>query len=298
MSDEIPSDPTLAATVARTSWGQYGATLTLPDGEEHVFSGADLDGVRARVLEDARAYLASQVGHPGRLQVTDPDGTWLLGVPHDGGELVAISSAPAPSPPISGHGVPTGVPTTTARPMLLPSRPAIPARGRGRRRRASSGAHWNTSSRRLAILALIAAVILGLVLVQALDRNGSSATAAKHTQSPAEKPAARTSSPPAATPDSEPTPRRVPARSKPTTSATAHHKAPVATARRSARPVPHHHAAATSSSRVPSTIPAATPASSAPVVAQTTPAQTHAASEPTHTATTAPLPSPSGPPPL
>lgn len=167
MSDEIPSDPTLAATVARTSRGQYGATLTLPDGQEHVFAGGDLDTIRARVLEDARSYLASQIGHPGRLEVIDPDGFWLLGIPPNGGEIVAIESVPVRStpPPISEPGVAAAAPKATARSVVLPSRPAIPTRGRRRRGRAHSGARWNTSNRRLAALALIAAVILVLVLI-------------------------------------------------------------------------------------------------------------------------------------
>jgi hypothetical protein len=304
MSNEIPSDPTLAATVARTSWGQYGATLTLPDGQEHVFAGADLDSIRTRVLEDARSYLASHVGHPGRLEVTDPDGTWLLGIPHDGGDLIAISSTPAfaPPPALAEPAAATPVSAPTARTVLLPSRPAIPSRRRPRTRAQRHG-HWSVSDRRLAVLALLAAVILALVLVDALDHNGPITTAAKHTRTANQKAAARSSSQPATVSKPKPSvksaPQTRPTRHKPTTPTVARrHKTAAPKTRRAAQGASHHRAAATHHPTASSGAPAVTSTATAPVVTATPPVQAPASPAPTHTARTAPLPSPSGPPPL
>jgi hypothetical protein len=304
MSDEIPSDPTLAATVARTSWGQYGATLTLPNGQEHVFAGADLDSIRTRVLEDARSYLASHVGHPGRLEVTDPGGTWLLGIPHDGGDLIAISSASAcATPPALEPAAALPVSAPTARTVLLPSRPAIPSRRRRPRRGAQRHGHWSVSDRRLAVLALLAAVILALVLVEALDHNGPVSTAAKYTRTANQKAAARSSSQPATVSRPKPpvksAPQIRPARHKPTTPKVARrHKTAAPKTRRAAQEASHHRAAATHHPTASSSAPAVTSTATAPVVTATPPVQAPASRAPTHTARTAPLPSPSGPPPL
>jgi hypothetical protein len=305
MSDEIPSDPTLAATVTRTSWGQYGATLTLPDGQEHVFAGADLDSIRTRVLEDARTYLANQVGHPGRLEVTDPDGTWLLGIPHDGGDLIAIASAPTFAPPTAFEQPAAAgtVSAVTARTVLLPSRPAIPTRRRRALGRARVAGHRRVSDRRLAVLALLAAVILGLVLVEALDHHGPASAAAKHTRTANQKAAPQSSRKPAAV--SKPTsaaksaPKSRPARHKPTTPTVArHHKTAAPKERRAPQGASHHEVPATHHPTASSRAPAATPPASAPVVTTTPPVQAPVSSAPTHTARTTPLPSPSGPPPL
>jgi hypothetical protein len=305
MSDEIPSDPTLAATVARTSWGQYGATLTLPDGQEHVFAGADLDVIRARVLGDARSYLANQVGHPGRLEVTDPDGTWVLGVPHDGGDPIAIASAPTFAPPsaLDEPAAATAVSAGTARTVLLPSRPAIPTGRRSPRRRAQGLGHWSVSDHRLAVLGLFAAVILALALVETLDHHAPASSAANHTRTANQTAAARSSRQPATVSKPKPVaksaPKTHPATHKPTTpTVTHHHKTAAPKKRRAAQAASHHRAAAAHHQTASTSAPAATAPASAPVVTTTPPVQAPAISEPTHTTRTAPLPSPSGPPPL
>jgi hypothetical protein len=305
---EFPADATLAATVARTSWGQYGATLTLPDGQQHVFAGAELDGVRARVLKDARRYLATQVGRPGRLEVTDPEGTWVLGIPPDGGQLVAIASAPASAtaPPVvdESRGA-ERVSAARARSVLLPSRPAIPTRRRRPRGHAHSHhGHRSLGERRLPLLALLAAAILAVVLVQALDHRGSTATAAKHTRSVGQNAFVRAGNQPATFSKPGPAPKPAstprPVRHKPTTRAAVHHEAAATKTRRAAPGAGQHHPRVVEhpSTTVSSSAPAVTSTPAAPVVTRTPPAQAPASSEPSHTARAAPLPTPSGPPPL
>lgn len=188
-TDGFPADPTLAATIARTGWGQYSATLTLPDGQEQAFAGAELDTVRSRVLEDTRSYLATRVRHAGRLEVTDPDGTWVLGVPHDGGHVVALESASALTAPLIAR---TGVPR--------PSRPPRVRSPRSRRFVASRhdlaaripGANTN---RTILGLGLLAAVILALIVLQAVGHDSSTTAAkvgAKHVRSVVQTPVVRT----------------------------------------------------------------------------------------------------------
>lgn len=302
MSDEIPSDPTLAATVARTSWGQYGATLTLPDGQEHTFAGADLDTIRTRVLEDARSYLANHVGHPGRLEVTDPDGTWLLGIPHDGGELVAIASTPtlATAPAPHGPAAATAISAGTSRTVVLPSRPAIPTQRRRVLGRTRGSGHRD---RRLALLASLAAVILAVVLVEALNHHDPASAAAKHPRAATQNAAARSSRQPTAA--SKPTPAVKPAlKTRPTKhqptrpTAARRHKPAGPKKRRAAHGARHHSAVATHITPAVSSAPAATSPASTTAAATTPTAPAPTSSAPTHTTRTAPLPSPSGPPPL
>ncbi|MGH3262335.1 MAG: hypothetical protein ACRDNS_10090 [Trebonia sp.] len=284
-ASEFPAQATLAATVARTRGGQYGATLTLPDGQQRVFAGAELDSVRARVLEDARRYLATEVGRPGRLEVTDPDGSWVLGIPHDGGELLAIASA------ASG---------TSARTVLLPSRSTIPTRCRPRWRGRSHG-HWSLSDRRFAALALLATVILVVVLVEALGHNGPASTTAKHTRTANQNSAARSSRQlaTASKPKPKPVPKTRPARHEPTTQTVVHHhKTAAPKTHGAAKGTSHHRAGAAHHPTASIGTPAVTPPASTPVVTATPPVQTPTSPAPTHTTRTAPLPTPSGPPPL
>jgi hypothetical protein len=102
--------PTLHARVLQTSWGDYEATLTLPGGQQQTLTGDELDDTRGQVIDAARNYLQTEVGHPGRLRVEDPDGSWLLGVPHDDSDLVHLSGTATPAP------VPTPVPPRRATP--------------------------------------------------------------------------------------------------------------------------------------------------------------------------------------
>lgn len=302
MSDEFPIDPTLAAIVARTSWGQYDATLTLPDGQEHAYSGAELTRIRASVLEDARSYLAAKVGHPGRLEVTDPDGTWLLGIPHDGGELVAIASAPATAAPsTASEAVVATTAPMPARPVLLPSRPTVPTRRRRPRARLHGHGTLSVGDRRLALLGLLAAVILAVVLVQALHHHDAAATAPRHTRTSTHHAAAPASKQPttASSPRRRPRPahRASPAKGKPaartlnrSTRAPKKHRT---THPARQRPATHRHrSTAATNSPAPSSTP------SVPVATPTEPTTAPATVAPTHTTKTAPLPSPSGPPPL
>lgn len=330
MTDAFPAEPTLAATITRTDWGQYEATLTLPDGSEQAFTDANLDSVRARVLADARSYLATQIGHPGRLDVTDPDGTWLLGIPNDGGEPVAIASMRA----ADAHAATTRSSAPAAPTVPLPARPATPAPHHRTRPRARSYRLASVSDRRLPLLAVLAAVILGVVLVQALNHGGPAGTAAKLTQTAKQEPAGDAHSQPAAVhqpkpaPQPKPTASRKPApapKLKPATKPTAvkpkptpkpvpktHVTPPAPTTPRTVhrikrrKPTPgaaHRSTASEPPSTRSSSPPPVTSTPSAPIVTSTPqtpppPPPSPATPEPSRAPKPAPLPSPSGPPPL
>jgi len=128
----FPETPTLHARVHQTGWVDYEATLTLPGGQQQTLTGAELDDTRGQVINAAREYLHTHVGHPGRLRVEDPDGNWLLGVPPDDSDLVHLSGTATPAP------APTPVPPR-ATPVVLPARPSVtrrrggPSRSAGRR---------------------------------------------------------------------------------------------------------------------------------------------------------------------
>ena len=145
--DTFPDSPTVRAVLVRSEWGHYRASLTLPGGRTQTITSDQLDGARAKVIDATRTYLAAEVRHPGRLHVEDPEGRWLLGVPHDGGDLVPLPDLPA-APPLS--------PRPPARPPVLPSRPAasrpsravLPApRCAGRRRPPAAGSWPSPRSR-------------------------------------------------------------------------------------------------------------------------------------------------------
>ncbi len=164
----FPESPILRAVVVRSDCGHHRATLTLPDGRNQTLSGDQLDGVRAAVIDAARAYLANEVGHPGRLHVRDPDGHWALGVPHDGGDLLELATPPAtPTLP---------TPRPPAREVVLPSPPTVPSRRRPVRNPAPK--RERASSHRVLTLAALAAVVLAVVGIAGAVHGSSPATPA------------------------------------------------------------------------------------------------------------------------
>ena len=162
--DTFPDSPTVRAVLVRSEWGHYRANLTLPGGRTQTITSDQLDGARAQVIDATRSYLAAEVRHPGRLHVEDPEGRWLLGVPHDGGDLVPLPDPPA-APPLS--------PRPPARPPVLPSRPAPPGR-RGRAARPSVRRPPPSSSRRVVAVAALAAAVLLVAAIVDLTHSTSS----------------------------------------------------------------------------------------------------------------------------
>jgi hypothetical protein len=174
--DTTSADVTLHARV-RPRPGGHRATLMLPGGDPQTFTATDLDDARAQVADATRDYLRRTVGRPGRLLVDDPDGVWLLGVPHDDSPLVSL--------PLEGAAQPR------------PRRRARPAKPRSRRSRDARPPR--ARSRVLAVVALTAVVvILAAATVALLDpmhrpaahaneRVGASAAAATHSATASER---------------------------------------------------------------------------------------------------------------
>jgi hypothetical protein len=162
--DTFPDSPTVRAVLVRSEWGHYRASLTLPGGRTRTMTSDQLDGARAQVIDMTRAYLAAEVGHPGRLQVEDPEGRWLLAVPHDGEDLVPLSE-PLSAPPLN--------PRPPARKPVLPSRPAVPGR-RAPATRSSVRRSPSLSSRRVVAGAALAAAVLVVAGIVELTHNTSS----------------------------------------------------------------------------------------------------------------------------
>jgi MinD-like ATPase involved in chromosome partitioning or flagellar assembly len=132
----------IEAEVAPNGNGTVNAKVKLPDGEEPALSAPGLPQAREQVLELVARYAREKVGHPVRLHVTDPDGSWLIGVHLDGSRVALedhpaapeADDAPDPEPPrpeirVLNGGPPTGSPS----PPPTPPSPA-PAGGLDRDR--------------------------------------------------------------------------------------------------------------------------------------------------------------------
>ena len=181
--DPFPDSATVRAVLVRSEWGHYRATLTLPGGRTQTITSDELNGARAQVIDATRSYLAAEVRHPGRLHVEDPEGRWLLGVPHDGGDLVPLPDLPA-APPLTPRPV---APTPG-----VPSRPAPPGRRPPRTARSSVRRPPPSSSRRVVAVAALAVAVLLVAGIVDLTHS---------TRSPRRAPAAAPSgSRPASTP--------------------------------------------------------------------------------------------------
>jgi hypothetical protein len=167
----FPTTPVLEARLQRVCPGDYRGTLETPDSPRKSFTSDRLDDLRHQVLSAARAHLRSEIGHPGRLAVEDPDGNWLFGVPHDGGDLVPLTQpppSPAPSLP-----VPDPEATRVPRPVFSARRPRTPRRQRSANKSGSS-------SRRLVALVALAFVVVCFALVLSTLHHPHARAAADH----------------------------------------------------------------------------------------------------------------------
>ena len=93
---EIPRWPVIEAELAPGGQGDVSARVRLPDGDAPTLSAPELLQAREQVLDLVATYARDKVGHAVRLQVTDPDGRWLVGV-HLDGTRVALDSHPTPA---------------------------------------------------------------------------------------------------------------------------------------------------------------------------------------------------------
>jgi MinD-like ATPase involved in chromosome partitioning or flagellar assembly len=102
---EIPTWPIITASLSPNGSEDINATVALPDGTTQTLSGSALTDTREQVLDLVATYARETVGHAVRLEVTDPDGWWLVGVRLDGTRValdsrpVAADTAPAKSKP-------------------------------------------------------------------------------------------------------------------------------------------------------------------------------------------------------
>jgi len=235
----FPEDPTLRADLVRGESGEYTTTLTLPGGQRQTFASDELDEARSRVIATVRAYLAEEVGHPARLRVEDPDGSWLLGIPHDNSALVPLPGPPGEQPRPRSDSTPR--PRLTAATPVLPSRPA-PPRQRRRRRWRPAGAPRDPNGRRVgafAAFALAFAAAAGAVV--AIHGPGSHSRPAVNRHAPVTRHASATrhaSVTPITTKATQPTTKAPTTATRPSTSsrpATKGHRAHHPSSRRHAR---------------------------------------------------------------
>jgi hypothetical protein len=77
--------------------------VTLPDGSHHPIEPAALPDAREQVLQLATNYVRENIALETALEVTDPDGWWLIGLQLDGTRIPLDSKPANTTPPPHNH---------------------------------------------------------------------------------------------------------------------------------------------------------------------------------------------------
>jgi hypothetical protein len=284
MSDEqqrFPAWPLITAVISDSQRaGSYTARVEYPNAPMRILKRPDLQTLRREIITQVQKWTNDEWRKPVRLQVEDPHGRWLLGIPRDGAavELDAIATTPEP-------------PTVPDRPAAPPRRP-LPVRGGPAPRRS------RIRARRLLSLAgvILAAAAVATVITQTLPGRSSPAdhhqlTVTHTTTTPAVMPTATARIPAVIV---KPAPKQAQRR------VARHHRPRAARAHRA---VATHRAASTPphpSTPAPSTPTVSTPAVTTPAVttpAVSAPTSTYtppASSSPSSSGSASSLPPPAG----
>lgn len=96
----FPAWPLITAVVRHSQrTGCYTARIDYPSAPARLLRRPELQPLRGEVITQVQRWANDEWHKPVRLEVDDPDGRWLLGIPRDGApvELDAL----APDPPVS-----------------------------------------------------------------------------------------------------------------------------------------------------------------------------------------------------
>jgi hypothetical protein len=160
----FPAWPLITAVVRHSQrTGSYTARIDYPSAPARLLSRTELQPLRGEVISQVQRWTNDEWHKPVRLEVDDPDGRWLLGIPRAGApvELDALAHTAHAGPP----------------PAALPA----PARYRPRARLTVIAGSARVRRRRLAALAGVALALAALVVIVAAALAGGS-TAARHHQ--------------------------------------------------------------------------------------------------------------------
>jgi hypothetical protein len=167
----FPAWPLITAVVSHSQrTGSYTARIDYPNAPARILARPELQPLRSEVITQVQRWTNDDWHKPVRLQVDDPDGRWLLGVPRDGTPVQL--DARVPDPP--------------ARPT--PASPPAAASRRTGDRFTLTGRHARLRGHRLAAALILAGAVV-LLIVAAVPHGSSPArhhqTPITHTISPA-----------------------------------------------------------------------------------------------------------------
>ena len=96
----FPAWPLITAVVRHSQrTGSYTARIDYPSAPARLLSRTELQPLRGEVISQVQRWTNDEWHKPVRLEVDDPDGRWLLGIPRAGAPVELDALAPAGPPP-------------------------------------------------------------------------------------------------------------------------------------------------------------------------------------------------------
>jgi hypothetical protein len=153
----FPAWPLITAVISQSPRaGAYTARVEFPHAPVRILKRSELPPLRREVIAKVQQWTNDEWHKPVRLQVEDPDGRWVLGVPRDG-PIVELDTIP----PVEPTALRTVSPTSPL-PAAAPSarrtpRPARSFTQRTARQRLSSRRDLRPRALAIGVLALVLA---------------------------------------------------------------------------------------------------------------------------------------------
>lgn len=153
----FPAWPLITAVISHSPRaGTYTAKVEFPHAPVRILKRSELPPLRREVIAKVQQWTNDEWHKPVRLQVQDPDGRWVLGVPRDG-PIVELDTIPPVQPTaLRTVSPPSPLPAAapSARRTPRPSRPFTP---RTARQRLSSRRGLRPRALAVGVLALVLA---------------------------------------------------------------------------------------------------------------------------------------------
>ena len=116
----FPAWPLITAVITPSPRaGAYTAKVEFPHAPVRILKRSELPPLRREVIAKVQQWTNDEWRKPVRLQVEDPDGRWVLGVPRDG-PIVELDTIAAVEPPVLRTVSPASPPLPAAA-ILYPS---------------------------------------------------------------------------------------------------------------------------------------------------------------------------------
>ena len=135
----FPAWPLITAVITPSPRaGAYTAKVEFPHAPVRILKRSELPPLRREVIAKVQQWTNDEWRKPVRLQVEDPDGRWVLGVPRDG-PIVELDTIAAVEPPVLRTVSPASPPLPAAGSSIRrPRQPSAPSAQRTARPRRSS----------------------------------------------------------------------------------------------------------------------------------------------------------------